>query len=96
MQMDPAYSALDARLKVNVDQRLTFTRFESNKPDFTSVVTEKTVPFGLFTTFKVQTGASQPSKAKPVLSITSMPYNNTAIPPPEEITGSASLPRMDS
>lgn len=34
-----------------------------------------------------------PSIENPISELTQMPYNNAAIPPPEEITGQASLPR---
>ena len=34
-----------------------------------------------------------PSTESPISEFSQMPYNNAAIPPPEEITGQASLPR---
>ena len=95
--MDAAYPAPVAGLKDNVNLRLAFTRFKDKKTDVTSTAAENPVPAGYFSTFKVQIGASHPSEARTLVpSTASMPYNNTAIPPPDEITGSASLPRMSS
>ena len=95
-QTDTTYPSSGTGFKAHAERRPAFTRFDGNKPAFTSAVTEQIVPFGLFTTFKVQIGTSDVSTAQEVRLITRMPYNNAAIPPPEEITGSASLPRKDS
>ncbi len=95
--MDAAYPAPVAGLKENADPKSAFTRFHSGKRDFVPSITKDTVPASLFSTFKVQIGPPRPSKASTsVRSTAKMPYNNTAIPPPEEITGSASLPRACS
>lgn len=93
--MDSAYSAPVAGLREVADPSSAVTRPQINKKEFAPVVTEKAVPSVLFSTFKVQIGAPHQTKPKTSgRSTARMPYNNTAIPPPEEITGSASLPRM--
>lgn len=95
--MDSAYSTPVVVQTENAAPRSAFTRFKVDKRDFAPAITEDTVASELFSTFKVQIGPPHPSKASTtVRSTVGMPYNNTAIPPPEEITGSASLPRTDS
>jgi len=92
--MDSAYPIPVVVQTENAAPRSAFTRFQVAKSDFTPAIAEDTVPSELFSTFKVQIGPPHPSRARTaVRSTVGMPYNNTAIPPPEEITGSASLPR---